>query len=61
MIIFEVDMSLSPHIDIKKKDILILGKSPTQVLEHRLTAEKFYPINFTKENAKFCLSLHCNG
>ena len=24
-----------------------------------LTAEKLYSINFTKENTKFCLSLHC--
>ena len=26
-----------------------------------MTAEKLYSINFTKENTKFCLSLHCNG
>ena len=32
-------MSSSPHID-NKKDILILGKGPTQGLEHTLTAEK---------------------
>ena len=54
-------MSSSPHIDNKKKDILILGKGPTQGLEHTLTAEKLHLINFTKENAKFCLSLHYNG
>ena len=54
-------MSSSPHIDNKKKDILILGKGPTQGLEHTLTAEKLYSINFTKENTKFCLSLHYNG
>ena len=54
-------MSLSSHIDNKKKDILILGKGPTQGLEHTLTAEKLYSINFTKENTKFCLSLHYNG
>ena len=30
IIIFEVDMSFSAHIDNKKKDILILGKGPTQ-------------------------------
>ena len=29
--------------------------------EHSLTAEKWYSINFTKENTKFCLSLHYNG
>ena len=31
-------MSSSPHIDNKKKDILILGRGPTQGLEHTLTA-----------------------
>ena len=60
-ITFGVDMSLSPHIDNKKKDISILGKGPTQRLEHTLIAEKLYSINFTKENTKFCLSLHYNG
>ena len=30
VIIFGVDMSSSPHFDNKKKDILIIGKSPTQ-------------------------------
>ena len=54
-------MSLSLHLDNKKKDILILGKVPTQGLEHTLTAEKFYSINFPKKNTKFCLSLHYNG
>ena len=53
-------MSSSLHIDNKKKDTLILGKGPTQGLEHTLTAEKLYPVNFTKENTKFCLSLHYN-
>ena len=33
-------MSLSPHIDNKKEDILILGKGPINRLEHTLTAEK---------------------
>ena len=46
-------MSSSVHIDNKKKDILILGKNPTQALEHTLTAEKMYLINFTKRNKKF--------
>ena len=61
VIIFGVDMSSSLHIDNKKKDILILGKVPTQGLEHTLTAGKLYLINFTKENTKFCFSLHCDG
>ena len=59
-IIFGVDMSLSSNIDNRKKDILILVKGPTQKLEHTLSAEKLYSINFTKNNTKFCLSLHYN-
>ena len=51
-------MSSSAHIHNKKKDILILGKGPTQGLEHCLTAEKTYSINFTVTKKKFCLSLH---
>ena len=54
-------MSFSAHIDNKKKDILVLGKGPTQGLEHTLTAEKMYSINFTVTRKKFCLSLHYNG
>ena len=54
-------MNSSAKIDNKKKDILILGKGPTQGLEHTLSAEKLYSINFTKKNTKFCLSLHYNG
>ena len=53
-------MSSSSKIDSKKKDILILGKEPKQGLEHMLSAEKLYSINFTKKNTKFCLSLHYN-
>ena len=41
--------------------ILVLGKGPTQGLEHTLTAEKMYSINFTVTKNKFCLSLHYNG
>ena len=47
-------MSSSPHIDNKKKDILILGKGPTQGLEHTLTAEKMYSVNFTVTKKLFC-------
>ena len=61
VLIFEVGMSSSAHIDNKKKDILVLGKGPTQGLEHTLTAEKMYSINFTVTKKKFCLSLHYNG
>ena len=61
VIIFGVDMSSLTKIDNKKKDILILGKGPTQGLEHTLSAEKMYSINFTVTGKKFCLSLHYNG
>ena len=54
-------MSSSAHIDNQKKDILFLGIGPTQGLEHTLTAEKMYSINFTMTKKKFCLSLHYNG
>ena len=44
-------MISSIKIDNKGKDILILGKGPTQGLgEHSLSAEKMYSINFTKVN-----------
>ena len=62
VLIFEADMSSSIHIDNnKKKDILVLGRGPTQGLESTLTAEKMYSINFTVTRKKFCLSLHYNG
>ena len=53
-------MSSSAHIDNKKKK-LVLGKGPTQGIEHTLTAEKMYSINFTVVRKVFCLSLHYNG
>ena len=61
VITFGVNMGSSTKIDNKKKDILILGKGPTQDLEHTLSAEKMYSINFTVTGKKFCLSLHYNG
>ena len=51
-------MSSSAHIDNKKKDILVYGKEPIEGLEHTLTAEKMYLINFTVTKKKFYLSLH---
>ena len=61
VLIFDADMSTSTHIDNKKKDILVLGRGPTQGLESTLTAEKMYSINFTLRKNKFCLSFHYNG
>ena len=58
VLIFGIGMSFSAHIDNKKKEILVLGISPTQGLEHTLTTEKMYSINFTVTKKKFCLSLH---
>ena len=54
-------MSSSIHIDNKEKDILVLGRGPTQGLESTLPAEKMYSINFIVTKKKFCLSLHYNG
>ena len=46
-------ISSSTHIDNKKRDILVLGKGPTQGLEHTLTAEEMYSINFTVTKRNF--------
>ena len=54
-------MSSFPHIDNRKTYILILGRGPTQGLEHTLIAEEMYSINFTVTEKVFCLSLHYNG
>ena len=61
VITFGADMSSPAHIDDKKKDILFLRKGPTQGLEHTLTAEKMYSINFAVTKNKLCLSLRYNG
>ena len=62
VIIFGVDMRSSVHIDNKKKkDILILGKDPTQGLDDTaLTEEVQYPTNFSGSNRELCLSLRYN-
>ena len=54
-------MSSSTKIDNRIKDILILGKGPTEGLEHTMSAEKIYSINFSEHDKWFCLSLHLNG
>ena len=55
--VFGADMNSSIHIDNKGKDILILGRDPTQGLgENSLTAEKRYSINFTVTKKIFVLS-----
>ena len=43
VILFCADMNLSQHIDNKKKDVLVLGKGPTDGLDNtNLTAEKSF-------------------
>ena len=54
-------MGSSTKIQKRKKNILILIKGPTQALEHTLSAEKMFLINFSENNKKICLSLHYNG
>ena len=60
VLIFGADMN-SSTIDNKKKEIIVLREGPTQGLEHTLTAEKMYSINFTEKIKKFCLNYHYNG
>ena len=49
-------MSSSTKIDNRKMNLLILRKGPTQRLEHTLSAEKMYLINFTERTKKIiCL------
>ena len=60
VIIPRVDMSSSVHLDNKGKYVLILGKEPTQGLNHTLAAEIRYSLNFTRPDIKFCLGLHYN-
>ena len=50
-------MSSSSYIDDKKKNILVLGKGPIQGLEHTLTAEKMYSINFLLQIKHFKFAL----
>ena len=61
VISFGVDMSPSTKIDNRKKDILILDKGSTLGLEHMVSGEKIYSMNFTELDKKFCLRLHYNG
>ena len=56
VLIFGADMSSFIHNDNKKKDILVLGRGPTQGSESTLTIKYF---TITKK--KCCLSLHYNG
>ena len=53
VIIFGADMSSFSHVDNRKKDVLILGKGPIEVLEDTtLIAEKEDTINFSEQQKK---------
>ena len=66
-IVFELGASGSNDNDPTLKNYLFGSVTLTKNtdiekgLEHTLTAEKIYSINFTVTNKKFCLSLHYNG
>ena len=45
-------MTSSKKINNRKKDISILGKGPMHGLEHTLSAEILYWINYTEKNKK---------
>ena len=45
-------MISSTKIDNRKKRILVLGKGPIQGLEHTMSAEKMYSVNFAELNKK---------
>ena len=56
VILFGADINSSIHINSKKNDILVLGKSPTDGLDDAtLIAEKAYSINFTERQKKLTL------
>ena len=50
-------MSSTVHTDNKGKDILVLGKEPTQGSESTLTAEQMYSVNFTVIKKKFWVTM----
>ena len=58
VIILGADMSSSLHIDIKNRDILILGEGSTQELaDTTLAAETKCPINFTQPRKRFVYTI----
>ena len=62
VIMFCADMSSSVQVDIKNKNILVLGECLTQRLDDTtLKAEAKYALNFTQLRKTFVLSMHCNG
>ena len=59
--IFGVDASLLSHADNLENNFLVPGEGNTFGINGSFGApEKKFDINFSKANAKFCLSLHYN-
>lgn len=55
LIKFDADMRSSKHTDNNKKDILVLGKVPTDGFDDiKLTEKKEYFIIFTEQQKSFC-------
>ena len=52
-VIFGANMSLSLHIDNKRKDILILNEGPTQRSYDTTVSETKYSINFMQLGKRF--------
>ena len=62
VVIFGVDNSSLSRTYNRKNNFLVLGEGLTQGVNGSTdTAEKKNSINFSKPNAKFCLSLHYNA
>ena len=57
VIIFGADMSSSTKINDSEKNILILVEGPTQILEHTLSTENMYSIDFTEKKQKILFEL----
>ena len=55
-------MSFSTHANNRSNNIYILGKDLIQGINGTtLYAESLYKTDFTQQDKKFVLSLHCNG
>ena len=65
VIMFGADMSFSSHSTNRANNIYVLGRDLIQGISttghSTINAEKLYKANFTEQDKKFVLSLHCNG
>ena len=61
VVIFGVGASGSIYVSNRANNILVLGKSLTQINNTTIYAKKMYSINFSATKKRFSLSLHYNG